>query len=85
MQRVTASQARFFELIGEPGHTEPKAASLRRGRKLEVLLSEWALLSTLTVGLPTLRKIGNPSFQPLYFPYSQRTDSLKAMYRLRKR
>jgi|KBSSwiStaDraftv2_1062776.scaffolds.fasta_scaffold80257_2 hypothetical protein len=24
MQRVTASQARFFELFGEPGHTEPK-------------------------------------------------------------
>ena len=42
MQRVTASQARFFELFGEPGHTEPKAARLRRGRKLEVLLSEWA-------------------------------------------
>ena len=41
MQRVTASQARFFELFGEPGHTEPKAARLRRGRKLEVLLSEW--------------------------------------------
>ena len=56
----------FFELIGEPGHTEPKAARLRRGRKLEVLLSEWALLSTLTAGLPTLRKIGNPSFQPLF-------------------
>ena len=68
MQRVTASQARFFELIGEPGHTEPEAARLRRGRKLEVVLSEWALLSTLTAGLPTLRKTGNPSFQPLYPP-----------------
>ena len=85
MQRVTASQARFFELFGEPGHTEPKAARLRRGRKLEVLLSEWALLSTLTAGLPTLRKIGNPSFQPLLFPCGQRTDSLRAMYRLHKR
>ena len=55
----------FLELIGEPGHTEPKAARLRRGRKLEVLLSEWALLSTLTAGLPTLRRTGNPS-QPLF-------------------
>ena len=84
MQRVTASQARFFELFGEPGHTEPKAARLRRGRKLEVLLSEWALLSTLTAGLPTLREIGNPSFQPLCFPCGQRTDSLRA-YHLHKR
>src|SRR6185503_14139253 len=66
MPCVTASQARFFELFGEPGHTEPEAARLRRGRKLEVLLSEWALLSTLTAGLPTLRRIGNPSSQPLF-------------------
>ncbi len=58
MQRVTASQARFFELFGEPGHTEPKAARLRQRAQAGKLLSEWALLSTLTAGLPTLRKIG---------------------------
>lgn len=64
MQRVTASQVRSFELIGEPGHTEPQAARLLRGRTLEVLFLLCALLSTLTAGPPTLRKAGNLTFQP---------------------
>ena len=63
----------FSNYSVSPDTQNQKAASLRRGRKLEVLLSEWALLSTLTAGLPTLRKIGNPSFQPLFLRYRDRS------------
>ena len=34
MQHVTASQASFSIMIGEPGHTKPQATRLRQGRKL---------------------------------------------------
>lgn len=32
MQRVTASQASFSIVIGEPGHTKPRAARIRSGK-----------------------------------------------------
>jgi len=34
MQRVTASQASFSNMIGEPGHTKPQAARRLQGREL---------------------------------------------------
>src|SRR5690242_21935268 len=71
----------FRTISVSPDTQNQKAARLRRGRKLEVLLSERALLSTLTAGLPTLRKIGNPSFQPLFL----HRDRSMEPYLLRKR
>jgi hypothetical protein len=57
-RRVTASQASFSNVIGEPGHTKPQAARRLQGREL-LWFVLGALLSTLTEGLPTPRKTGN--------------------------
>jgi hypothetical protein len=63
MQRVTASQASFSNVIGEPGHTKPQAARRLQGRELLWVCIGCALLSTLTEGLPTPRKTGNLRFR----------------------
>src|ERR1051326_8274599 len=62
---VTASQASFSNMIGEPGHTKP-SRSTTPGQRATVVCIGCALLSTLTEGLPTPRKTGN-----LRFRYSQ--------------
>lgn len=69
MQAVTASQASFSNVIGEPGHTKPHAAKRLQGIELPVVCIGCALLSTLTEGLPTPRKTGY-----LRFGYSQHWD-----------
>src|SRR5215210_5222343 len=63
MQRVTASQVSFSNVIGEPGHTKPQAARLRHGVSCSGCFG-CALLSTLIERLPTLRIKGSLTFQP---------------------
>jgi hypothetical protein len=65
---VTASQASFSNVIGEPGHTKPQAARTTLGRKLLWFVLVF-VLSTWTEGLPAPRKTGN-----LRFRYSQHWD-----------
>jgi hypothetical protein len=63
MQRVTASQASFSIVIGEPGHTKPRAAKVRSGKGYCGLVC--TLLSTLIEGLSVPLKTGNRPYQPL--------------------
>ena len=63
MQRVTASQASFSIVIGEPGHTKPRAAKVGLGKGYSGLFC--TLLSTLIEGLSIPRKTGNQPSQPL--------------------
>ena len=63
MQRVTASQASFSIVIGEPGHTKPRAARISSGKGYCGLVC--TLLNTLIEGLSIPPKTGNRPFQPL--------------------
>ena len=63
MARVTASQASFQNVIGEPGHTKPRAARVGSG-KGSVVCFGCALLSTLIEELSIPRKTGNRPSQP---------------------
>ena len=58
---VTASQASFSNVIGEPGHTKPQAARIAPGHKL-LWFVVGGLLSTWTEGPPAPRKTGNLRF-----------------------
>ena len=53
--------SKLSNVIGEPGHTKPRAAKAGLGEGNVVCLG--ALLSTLIEGLPTLRIISNLTFQ----------------------
>jgi len=59
MQRVTASQSAFSNVIGEPGHTEHRPRELRYGVSFECLVRICALLNTGTAGLRAYRIISN--------------------------
>ena len=59
MQRVTASQSAFSNVIGEPGHTEHRPRELRYGVSIECLVRICALLNTGTAGLRAFRTTGN--------------------------
>jgi hypothetical protein len=61
MQRVTASQVSFSNVIGEPGHTNHSRGTTPR-RELQWFVLG-ALLSKPIEGLPTPRIKGNLTFQ----------------------
>ena len=67
MQRVTASQASFSNVIGEPGHKTTR----RQGRPGTGYcgLFGCVLLSTLIEGLPVPRETGNLPSQPWLADY----------------